>query len=131
MLAQLDWAYIRARPGKAVSRLLGYAFFEGRPYTARGRWINPLVRLHLRLLGWLPCLKAVKQPVFIVGMGRSGSTILGRLLSLHPEVGFLNEPKMIWHRLLPEGDVVGNYSSGPATYRISGEAVRPGIARLE
>jgi hypothetical protein len=36
------------------------------------------------------------RPVFIIGCGRSGTTILGRLLSMHPDVVYLNEPRQIW-----------------------------------
>jgi len=36
------------------------------------------------------------RPVFIVGCGRSGTTILGRLLEQHPQLAYLNEPRRIW-----------------------------------
>lgn len=38
----------------------------------------------------------IEQPTFIVGCGRSGTTILGELLSQHPDVTYLNEPRHIW-----------------------------------
>lgn len=34
--------------------------------------------------------------MFIVGCGRSGTTILGRLLEQHPQLAYLNEPRRIW-----------------------------------
>lgn len=36
------------------------------------------------------------KPVFIVGCGRSGTTILGRVLGKHPQITYLNEPRDIW-----------------------------------
>jgi hypothetical protein len=33
------------------------------------------------------------RPVFIVGCGRSGTTILGEMLGRHPQLAYLNEPR--------------------------------------
>jgi hypothetical protein len=33
-------------------------------------------------------------------------------------VGFLNEPKALWHSVFPEEDVIGSYTRGPARYRL-------------
>ncbi|WP_207956729.1 sulfotransferase family protein [Rubrobacter tropicus] len=111
MIAQLDPLYIKTRPTKAVSRLVSYALFEGRPLTTRGQWINPLVFAHFAVETRLPQLTEVEKPVFIVGTGRSGSTVLGVLMSMHRDVGFLNEPKALWHAVCPDGDVFGQYPS--------------------
>ncbi len=121
MVAQLDELYMRSRPTKAVSRLISYTLFEGRPLTTRGRWINPLVFAHFSIEKRLPQLKKVERPVFIVGTGRSGTTILGVLMSMHRDVGFLNEPKALWHAIYPHEDVIGSYSTGPARFRLGGE----------
>lgn len=118
MVAQLDRMYLETRPSKVVPRLVSYALFEGRPLTTRGRWINPLVFAHFAVEAKLPQLKEVERPIFIVGTGRSGSTILGLLMSMHREVGFLNEPKALWHAIYPGEDVLGHYSRGPARYRL-------------
>jgi hypothetical protein len=48
--------------------------------------------------------------VFIVGMGRSGTTLLGRILAAHPSVGFLNEPKAVWHVIRDDEDIIGSYA---------------------
>ena len=116
MIAQLDYEYIRTRPYKAITRLVSYLLFEGRPITTRGRWINPLVLFHLKILKHMPLTKKVHKPIFIVGCGRSGTTILGKILSLHPEIGFLNEPKAIWHTIFAEEDVFGNYTDRHGRY---------------
>jgi len=51
------------------------------------------------------------SPVFLVGCGRSGTTITGTLLSDHPEVFYLNEPRYIWRAIDPRTDV---WTPGPA-----------------
>lgn len=51
-----------------------------------------------------PLTGAVSKPVFIVGCGRSGTTILGELISQHPAVLYLNEPYLIWE-LDPRTDI--------------------------
>lgn len=129
MFAQLNTLYVKTRPAKALTRLISYAFFEGRPLTTKGRWINPLVFLHFRLEKELPQLKKVEKPIFIVGTGRSGTTILGALMSMHRDVGFLNEPKALWHSVFKNEDVVGNYYRGTALYRLDATYVTEGIRR--
>jgi len=52
-------------------------------------------------------------------MGRSGTTILGLILSMHREVGFLNEPKALWHTIRSDEDVNGSYSQGIGRYRLA------------
>jgi len=39
---------------------------------------------------------AVDRPVFIIGCGRSGTTIMGEMLSKHPALAYLFEPRDIW-----------------------------------
>jgi len=118
MVAQIDSTYIRTRPTRLWSRLVSYVLFEGRPLTTRGRWINPLVFAHFAIEKRLPQMKAVKSPVFILGTGRSGTTILGVILSMHRDVGFLNEPKALWHAVHGGEDLVGSYTRDPAHYRL-------------
>lgn len=121
MVAQLDSLYIRTSLYKTAVRLLSYVAFEGRPLTTKGQWINPFVLSLFSIQKRLPQLKRVHQPIFIIGTGRSGTTILGTLLSMHREVGFLNEPKALWYTLYPHEDLVGSYCRGEAQYRLSAE----------
>ncbi len=122
MIAQINPNYIKTRPMKALTRFMSYALFEGRPVTTKGRWINPLVFSILKVAsrnknGYKP----VKKPIFILGTGRSGTTILGIVLSMHKEVGYLNEPKAIWHLTHPHEDIIGNYSRDDAKFRLDAE----------
>ena len=118
MVAQIDSLYLTTRPSKVIPRLLSYGLFEGRPVTTKGQWINPLVFSFFNLAKCLPQLKKVEKPIFIIGTGRSGTTILGVVLSTHQDVGFLNEPKALWHKIYPQEDLVGSYSRGIANYRL-------------
>ena len=124
MIAQIDPLYIKTRPTKVLTRLMSYAFFEGRPVTTKGRWINPLVFSILKTVATNNNrYKPVKKPIFILGTGRSGTTILGIVLSMHREVGYLNEPKAMWHLIHPHEDIIGNYSQNHAKYRLTAEDV--------
>ena len=118
MIAQLDKAYIQTKPTKLFSRLLSYALFEGRPITTKGQWINPLLFFLFKIEKRLPQLKNVEKPIFIIGTGRSGTTILGILLSMHKDVGFLNEPKAMWHAIHGFEDLIGSYTLQKASYRL-------------
>lgn len=95
--------------------------FEGRPFTTRGRWINPIVFWHFALEKRLPQFKVVERPVLIIGTGRSGTTVLGMVLSMHREVGFLNEPKALWHAVHSGEDLIGSYGRDEAHYRLGAE----------
>lgn len=109
MVAQIDRDYVRVTRSRAFVRLASYGLFEGRPPTTRGRFLNRLVFAQLKAASSHWAAHAVRQPVFVVGIGRSGTTLLGRLLSTHRQVGFLNEPRAMWQLILPEHDVSGFY----------------------
>lgn len=53
-------------------------------------------------LGRTPTLR---QPVFIVGCGRSGTTILGDTLAVHTSVTYLEEYRHLWTNAYPATDV--------------------------
>ncbi len=90
MIAQIDREYLTYGLGRAARRIASYVLYEGRPLTAKGRFINPFVFAWLRMLATLPGTSKVYRPIFITGLGRSGTTILGILLSLHRDVGYVN-----------------------------------------
>jgi hypothetical protein len=56
----------------------------------------------------------IRKPVFIIGCGRSGTTILGKALSLHPAITYLNEPRHLWFRAYPETDIWSGRAEGGA-----------------
>ena len=118
MVAQINLDYLKIGPNRVVPRLLSYLFFEGRPVTTKGRWINPILFEMFKLYKSLPKFKKVKKPIFIIGTGRSGTTILGVILSMHKKVGFLNEPKALWSSICPYEDIIGSYSNDEAKYRL-------------
>tara|TARA_Y100000385_G_scaffold260771_1_gene290942 strand:+ start:404 stop:1273 length:870 start_codon:yes stop_codon:yes gene_type:complete len=45
------------------------------------------------------------NPVFIIGCGRSGTTILGQTLSQHSKLHYLNERRDLWHKAYPEFNI--------------------------
>ncbi len=49
--------------------------------------------------------KEISRPIFILGCGRSGTTILGTSLSQHPDITYLNEPRDLWFKAYPETDI--------------------------
>lgn len=51
------------------------------------------------------------SPIFIIGCGRSGTTIISKILSGHSEVCFLNEPRSIWIQTFPNFDIWSAKSS--------------------
>lgn len=120
MVAQLDREYLRHTPTMVWSRLVAYLLFEGRPLTTKGQFINPVLQRFHRALSHLPQLRKVEKPVFIIGTGRSGTTILGKLLSSHRDVGFLNEPKILWNAAFDDEDLIGSYSRQRPRVRMSG-----------
>ena len=116
MIAQLSKIYIDYKPTKTISRLVSYFLFEGRPLSTKGQFINPILLIFYRIIQFLPQLKKIQKPVFIIGMGRSGTTVLGKVLSLHSDLGFLNEPKAMWYFANNQDDLIGSYSDEAGKY---------------
>ncbi|MFX0203680.1 MAG: sulfotransferase [Candidatus Hodarchaeota archaeon] len=52
-----------------------------------------------------PVRVVLEKPVFIIGCGRSGTTILGQLLSQHTRLAYLNEPRDLWIQGYPQTDI--------------------------
>jgi hypothetical protein len=66
--------------------------------------LNKVMRLVEALYPALP-VRGIERPVFIIGCGRSGTTILGTALSRHDKVTYLNEPRKLWSAVYPETDI--------------------------
>lgn len=116
MIGQIDDEYKKYK-ARSFFRLISYFLFEGRPLTTKGRWINPFLSFFYSLIIKIPVSKEI-HVAFIVGTGRSGSTILGKALSICPNVGFLNEPKLFWAKINKNDDINGNYGIGKSAYRL-------------
>jgi len=125
MVAQIDPAYKKYGLRKVIRRLVSYGLFEGRPHTTKGQWFNPAVFSILNALKSIPGTPKVNKPIFITGLGRSGTTILGKLLSLHKDVGFLNEPKAIWKIIDPRHDINGDYTNSGGKFFLNVADVTP------
>jgi len=129
MIAQLDKVYLQYGKRFALRRLASYLFFEGRPHTTRGQWVNPFINGFLRLLAALPGEVKADRPIYITGLGRSGTTILGKILSLHEDVGFLNEPKLMWAIAEARTDICGDYRVSDGRFLLNAEEVHPETQR--
>ena len=129
MIAQLNREYIKAFPKKILSRLYSYFFIEGRPATTKGRWFNPITLAFLRNASKAKAITESESPLFITGTGRSGSTILGMVLSTHNDVLFLNEPKAMWFLANPADDIIGSYAGQEGRYLMYGKDLVDGCAQ--
>jgi hypothetical protein len=129
MIAQIDRGYLQYGMTRVIRRIFSYGLFEGRPLTTKGRFINPLVFAWLNTLAAIPGESEIFRPVFITGLGRSGTTILGILLSLHRQVGYLNEAKALWHVIDPRQDINGNYSTNGARYHLTATDANSDVVR--
>lgn len=118
VIAHLDWQQVRARPSRAMARAISHLLLQGRPVTTGHRWLNPLLLAQFAMVKRLPQIKPVRKPIYIVGTGRSGTTILGRILSLHPQIAFLNEPKALWYSINVGDDLIGSYSEEAGHYKL-------------
>ncbi|WP_162558659.1 sulfotransferase family protein [Robertkochia solimangrovi] len=52
-------------------------------------------------------------PVFLIGCGRSGTTILGETLGKHSDISYLNERRDLWHQAYPEFDIWSDNVENP------------------
>lgn len=116
MVAELDRTILYKKPSRAAVRLISHFLFQGRPLTTKFQWLNPILQAQFAAIKRLPFKKTVSKPIYILGMGRTGTTILGKILAVHPEIGFLNEPKALWYAINNKDDLVGTYSNNPGSY---------------
>ncbi len=53
------------------------------------------------------------NPVFLIGCGRSGTTILGSTIGSHQSVTYLKERRDIWHKAYPEFNIWSGKTNSP------------------
>ncbi len=83
-----------------------------------------LLRAHAyRLAGSLPPVSGYRAPTYLIGCGRSGTTVLGRMISRHPTVRYLFEPNARWAVVDPRTDFLQLYVPGPARVMMGAELV--------
>lgn len=119
MPAQINREMLKIRPFKVPGRIFSWLFVEGRPLTTKGRWINKYVKRFFDLYQLFPAHRNSYRPIFIVGSGRSGTTVLGSLFAIHKDTVFLNEPKLAWNYICPNEDLIGSYSEQNGVIRLS------------
>lgn len=83
MVTQDDSHYIRTRPSRLWSRLLSYVLHEWHPITTRGQWIRVLIFGLYVLKRRLSRGNRFERLVFIHDTGRTDTTILRIVLSIH------------------------------------------------
>jgi len=60
--------------------------------------------------------KYIFTPIFIIGCGRSGTTILGETLSKHSEIKYLNERRDLWHKSYPQFNIWNQDTKNPQLF---------------
>lgn len=130
MVAQLDKEYVEVSKERSVKRFISYLLFEGRPHTTKGQWFNPVVFSLLRTMAKLPGDKKVDRPIFITGLGRSGTTVLGLIMSLHKQLGYLNEPKAAWSLIDEKTDTLDDYVKDKGDYNLPASSVTDDMRRI-
>jgi glycosyltransferase involved in cell wall biosynthesis len=88
-------------------------------YAARG------VRAQVLARAWWRSPLHDPESIFIVGCGRSGTTLLGDLLDKHPTVRYRYEPYASWAAIGPVTDCLQLYSRGEHHCLLDASAVTP------
>jgi hypothetical protein len=73
-------------------------------FAARIGWARVLARVQVESELGPPA------PIFIIGCGRSGTTLLGKMFDAHPAVRYLYEPYHLWAAIEPATDFLQLFS---------------------
>ena len=77
------------------------------------RLTKVLPNLNKELIFQFSSKKSEFQPVFLIGCGRSGTTILGKTIGKHDSITYLNERRDLWHQAYPDFDIWSGKISQP------------------
>lgn len=127
LIAEIDETFAKRAPDRMFSRVLAQGLFEGRPPMTRGRSLDVVTREHLKLVSSQWPRHTVDRPIFIVGVGRSGTTLLGRILAAGKGVGYLKEPKALWSTAVEREDISGFYDTD-GRFALGAQDATPEIA---
>lgn len=84
--------------------------------AAKYHWLRSLAEYEANRSSSGSSASASIQPVFLVGCGRSGTTILGEILSLNSEILYFFEPYHLWAAINPITDVLNLYHQVQARF---------------
>lgn len=83
-----------------------------RPLARTSFYMMRKARAQVRASIGRPSMRNGPAPIFIIGCGRSGTTLLGELLAMHPSISYKYEPYDLWTGVDSVTDVLQLYSSG-------------------
>jgi hypothetical protein len=83
-----------------------------RPFARTSFYMMRRARAQARASIGRSSIRNDPAPIFIIGCGRSGTTLLGELFSMHPTVSYKYEPYDLWTGVDPITDFLQLYSSG-------------------
>ncbi len=94
-------------------------------------WRSRLATSAYRLIGSLPIRTGPTStsPVFLIGCGRSGTTITAQILAHHPDLCVLNEPRHLWRAVLATTDIWYARQGRPAQLILRAEDADPAVIR--
>lgn len=96
-----------------------------RPLARTSYFAARTVKAQILAKAWRPSCKGGVSPIFVIGCGRSGTTLLGRLLGMHPQIKYLNEPYDLWAAIESATDFLQLYSRGEHYCLLDGSFVTP------
>jgi hypothetical protein len=102
--------FSRTRTNPGPERPLEKELFRPLARTAFYTLRSAAPRIRARMPTSIP--QDGNAPIFIIGCGRSGTTLLGELFAKHPEISYLYEPYNLWAAVDPITDFLQLYSHG-------------------
>lgn len=94
-----------------------------RPFARTPFYATRGIRARIKArVGTLPTSND-RPPIFIIGCGRSGTTLLGELFAAHPAVRYRYEPYHLWAAMEPTTDFLQLYSRGEHRCLLDAESV--------